>query len=479
MELQIIAKLINNKNFSEAKTKLINLINEGAESDNIYFTLSQVCIQLNELENAKKYLEKHLQNKPKDCEALLNLGNIYLKTLEIYKVEKIYKKILKIDKNYLPALSNLAFFYEGVGKIKNAKKYYESAKKLDPNNLNFFYNLIRLNPKYIDEKNVRFLENIIKKKKVPKKNEFLANFILSKNYEKKKDYKNEIKYLKLSHENYLKNNLNKISYKYWLEIIPDLYNKFIYKKFDKSIFKNINPIFIVGLPRSGSTITELILSSSNTPMKTISESSMINSILINNYRNQIFNNYKKNNFELDISFIEKKIITFFKNFNFSNFDKKTFIDKSLENFFYIDLIVKIFPKAKFIITERNINDNIIGIYKKLLLDISWSHSIQDIIKYIDNYIKIIEFYKKRYKEKIYFVKLDDLQNLNKVKARELFEFCDLKFNQNCFDFQKNFQFVNNASNIQIRNILEKYDNKKYEKYFSLLEGSKEKYPWIK
>ena len=72
--------------------------------ENIYYTLSQVCSQLNELEEAKNYLKKHLSIFSKDCEALLLYTNLQLKTREIEEVEKNYKKILSIDNNYLPVI---------------------------------------------------------------------------------------------------------------------------------------------------------------------------------------------------------------------------------------------------------------------------------------------------------------------------------------------------------------------------------------
>ena len=98
------------------------------------------------------------------------------------------------------------------------------------------------------------------------------------------------------------------------------------------------------------------------------------------------------------------------------------IDKSLENFFYIDLIIKIFPKAKFVITERNVSNNILGIYKKILLNIPWAHSFSDILMYIHNYKQIISFFKKKYKNNLYVVKTEDLQNMDEVKVKSLLIF---------------------------------------------------------
>lgn len=486
MELKNIANLIAQKKFSDAKNDLIQFVEKNKafikkkslkenNYQNIYYTLAQVCKQLNELENSKKYLQKHLQINSLDCEALLNLTNLQLKTLDIKDIEKNYKKILKINKDYLPAIVNLAIFYEGVGKINSAKKYYEKAKKLEPNNLNFHYNLIRIDPKYLNDQKITSIKEVIKNSNVPKEKEFLVDFILSKQHEINKDYVNEIKFLDLSHQNFLKFNVNKKAQEYWSKIIPYIHKKLIFLNSTKQILSNMKPIFIIGLPRSGSTLTELILSTSKTTKHILGESNIINHSLINNYNDKLFNNIEKK-IEIDLNYLEEKILMSLNNFKISSFDNTMIIDKSLENFFYVDLIIKIFPKAKFIITERNLKDNIIGIYKKLLLEIPWAHSIHDIVKYIDNYKNITNFYKKKYDKNFISIKLEDLKNSTKVK--NLFKFCDLKFNQNYSDFKNNRQFVNNASNIQIRNNLEKYDRQKYKKYFHLLDQFKDKFSWI-
>ena len=69
---------------------------------------------------------------------------------------------------------------------------------------------------------------------------------------------------------------------------------------------------------------------------------------------------------------------------------------------------------------------------------------------------------------MHFIKLDDLQNFNDEKVDALFNFCGLDYNSNYFKFQKQNQFISNASNLQIRSSLKKYDKRKYEKYYDLL-----------
>ena len=103
----------------------------------------------------------------------------------------------------------------------------------------------------------------------------------------------------------------------------------------------------------------MILSTSKTHKNVLGESSLFNFSFINLYNEKLFQKPKKSEIEIDIDLITEKILSNLKNYNISNSEESIFIDKSLENFFYIDLIIKIFPNAKFVITEPNIIDNII------------------------------------------------------------------------------------------------------------------------
>ena len=104
---------------------------------------------------------------------------------------------------------------------------------------------------------------------------------------------------------------------------------------------------------------------------------------------------------LDADLICNKLLTALNNLGVSNLKNSIFIEKSLENFFYIELILKIFPKAKFINTVRDTKDNVFAIFQQFLSKISWAHSLEDILNYTNNYLEIIEFFKKKYPNKIF------------------------------------------------------------------------------
>lgn len=478
MKLKEIFNLINEKSFHKAKQELILLKKSENSYDDINFTIAQVNTQIGEFNEAKKNFQEHLKKKPKDYIALFYLGNLYMKTYDIDKVEKLYLKVLELKKNYIPAIINLAYFYNGVGNLNKAKQYYLRAIEIDPNNINYHYSLSRLDINYIDEKKIKFLKNFLDKGEKNKKDFYLINFILSKYYEKINNYSKEIDFLNKSHKNFLKYNLNNTAYNFWTKHLPLKIDEIVYKdKINKKFFHKLNPIFIIGLPRSGSTITELMLSSSESETFSLGESSFINSNIIKSFGEVIFKFKKKNVFDLDI--FETKLKSFFYNLDIREIEKKIIIDKSLENFFFIDIILKIFPKAKFVINKRNIFDNLIGIYKKMLIDLPWAHSLDDIINYVDDYLNIIKTKKFEHKKKFFFIELESLLSKDKKKLHELFNFCKLEYPKKEFNFQEKYTLVKNASNIQIREKINFYDKKKYSPYYKILDQYKKKYNWIK
>ena len=71
-----------------------------------------------------------------------------------------------------------------------------------------------------------------------------------------------------------------------------------------------------------------------------------------------------------------------------------FTDKSLDNFFYIGLINKIFPNAKIINCRRNPLSTAMSIFKNIYKDIPWGHNLEHIFKYINVYKQMIDNYKK-------------------------------------------------------------------------------------
>ena len=185
-------------------------------------------------------------------------------------------------------------------------------------------------------------------------------------------------------------------------------------------------------------------------------------------------------FNLKVDKFEEDIYK--KYFQFSLIDKKTvnFIDKSLENFLNIEFILNVFPKAKFLHCNRNLKDSIVGIFQNLLPALSFTHRIKDIVNYIDNYLKILNYFKKKYPGLIMDISLEEITNNKEKVTKEIFQFCNLDWKPEVLEFYKRKDLdIRTTSNIQIRNKISKYNSEKYSKYYYIFDEFKNQFDWLK
>ena len=165
---------------------------------------------------------------------------------------------------------------------------------------------------------------------------------------------------------------------------------------------------------------------------------------------------------------------------YDNFNNKIYLDKSLENFFNIEIILEFFPEAKFIHTYRNPVDSILSIYQSMLPELSWVHNLEDILDYIDLYYKILSYLKNKYPEAIMDLNLEKFSEFSEKFTKEIYKFCNLNWNEDSLKFYKRDDlFSKTLSFMQIRNKISKYDDKKYNSYVFLLRKFKNKYKWLK
>jgi hypothetical protein len=441
--------------------------------------------QKGELLKAEYNLKKALEIEPNNFIALNNLGNIFSAKNDLEKAEFFFSKAINIKQDYSNAIFNLALINEETGNKIKAIKLYKNAIKHDPHNLNFYYNLSRIDQTFFNDENISNIKKILKNEKNSNFTSSSGYFILAHDQRIKKDLKKEFQYLTEAHKYFHYSNEkinNQISF-YWIRLMPKIIQKFKFLPSKKKL-KEIKPIFIMGLPRSGSTLVESILCSGKKKIPNGGETAIINRAFLEDNKN-FFSEKKflEDSQKLEInenSFIEK-IINQYKLINLLDQNKENiFTDKSLENFFFIEVIINFFPNSKIIICKRNIFQIIVSMYQNFLSKITWSHSIDNILEYIDNYLKIINTFKKKYPNKIYTIELDELTRNPVESSKDLFNFCNLEWDQKCLEFYKRNDLISKtASNQQVRNKIFSNNTKKYIDYKEFFSPYLNRYKWLK
>ena len=311
-----------------------------------------------------------------------------------------------------------------------------------------------------------------------KKDVAYGNFLLAKYEFKKNNFNKEFDYLLKGHFEYF--NSKKIYFErginYWLNIMPKV-NELISlgknNKSEENKLKKYKPIFIIGVPRSGSTLIEKIIASNNKKILIGEETGIFSFVLGETI-------IQEKSILKNITIIKNKIISIYKERNLvENENNFIFTDKSLDNFFFIGIIKEIFPNAKFINCKRNVVASIISILKNNLGDVSWAHNLDNIFNYFDIYFKKIKVYKKIFPSLIYDLQLESFVKDPLNESKKLMKFCEIPWSKECLKFYKRKDITSRtASNIQIRKAIYQDDTNKNYAYNELLSGYAKKYSWF-
>ena len=248
------------------------------------FLLGQKLVKQKEFGKALNIFLNLENNQDKDIRVFFYLGIIYFELNDFNKSIFFYNKFLKEEPNSKNALLNLAIVKQSIGKINEAKKIYLRLIDIDESKLSPYFGLLTLDESYLTDKNYTNINKIKKNQNLNYYEKGIVNFILSKKEKKKKNFKKEIEYLKNFHLNIFNSNYdyNTSSQFYYDHIIKKNFNKIEFINENKNEFKNnkLQPIFVIGLPRSGSTLIESILTSGTDKIKSCGESHVVNTSIL-------------------------------------------------------------------------------------------------------------------------------------------------------------------------------------------------------
>ena len=409
--------------------------------------LGKQLVQKKQFKKAFVVIQNLLKDNPKAFRNNFLAGQMYYRLNELEKSNTFFQKCDQIQPNTPSVIFNLALILQAQGKIEDAKEKYLNLISINGNDVKSYYGLFILDNSNINNKHLETLKNLNNEVNTSLFEKSLINFMFSKFEKKKGNIKQEVDFLEIAHQLSYDSNksYNNQSDFYYKNIISNNFNKLNFKDDFKELkdFNDSNHIFIVGLPRSGSTLIETIISHNAKKIVSVGEFHAINSSILEQIGNIIYSkDFDLKNYKLSLN---KKI---FQNsiFNkYDNFEKKIYLDKSLENFFNIEIILEFFPNAKFIHTYRNTNDAIIGIHQTLLTELSWSHKIKDIKNYVKIYNNVINYFNEKYPNKIINVELDNFTNNKEAETKRILEFCNIEVKNDFLNFNKNTTLFNKTN----------------------------------
>jgi len=448
--------LVEQKKIDEA----INCYKEGIKIDPnfsmIYNNLGLLYFQHKYDGDTKKienFYKKAIFLNQKLPEAHNNLGSLYNHLNKIEEAIECYKKAININPKFSFAHHNLGAANVSLGNFDEAKKCFRESIKLNPHFYDTHRMLSRITKYTNDDKHLEELKKIYHGVDVNNlKNRIDIGFALGKAYEDTKNFDESFKYYQEA--NTLQRKGIKFSIKIEkekLEDIKKIYNKKLFTKYKKIGYSDYSPIFIVGMPRSSTTLVEQILSS-HSKVYGADEVEFIPEIIKKKFGDKnlrlFFNeivDFDKNTF-MELG---KDYATKMNNLS-NNYNRTT--DKLPENFLNIGFIKLILPKSKIIHCYRNPKDNCFSIFKNHFSSgkIKFAYEIKEIIEYYNLYNDLMNYWNNLFDDSIYNIRYENLISNTKNEIQKLLSYCDLDWSEKCLNFHNNKRPIKTASDTQAR-----------------------------
>jgi len=439
---------------------------------------------INILTKRQKYGEalKHAQafynEDPKNLNAMKLLSTALFRTDRYKEAIDIYNDILKVEPKNTDVMLSMGHLYKTSGKINKSIDSYQKAYKTDKYFGDSYWSLANLKTYEFTDKEVSSLKQMVKDKYIDEEEKVFMHFALGKAYEDREKFNLSFEHYKAG--NKIKKNkalFNIDDFERDCNNQKDVCTNELFEMKKGWGTENKAPIFILGLPRVGSTLIEQILSSHSMVEATHELPNIISTALRLNERKAQDITSRYPDILLSLSAPQLKMIgdKYITDSEVFRTDKQYFLDKMPNNFRHIGLIKLILPNSKIIDIRRSSMSACFACYKQLFAEgQEFTYDLKDLAGYYNNYVELMDHWNRVLPNQILSINYEDVVNNFEESVNQILEYCEIPFENECLEFYKSKRSVKTPSAEQVRQPIYKSGMdywKNYENYLDELKNN--------
>ncbi|MFC1845004.1 tetratricopeptide repeat protein [Thermodesulfobacteriota bacterium] len=441
-----------------------------------YSNLGNVLKEQEKLDEAIVCFQQALTLKPDDALIHYNLGNTFKDQGKLDEAVASFQQALTLKPDFAEAHHSLGLIFREFGKMDDAIACYRKALSLKPDYARAYRNLSLIVKCTDINDDIQVMENLYSKKEETSDTDRIdLGFALAKIFENLGDYDKSFHFI---HES---NQLKRRSYEYSIQEDHDLFKR-IKETFSPDFFASHHdsglqektPIFILGMPRSGTTLIEQILAS-HPLVFGAGELAILANLANNICTESAAPQFPECVQDLDVDAFERMGADYVAQIREYSNVAKHITDKMPHNFLYVGLIKTILPAAKVIHCLRDPMDTCFSLFKTEFAGAhKYAYDMVELGQYYNLYHDLMTYWEKVLPGFMYTLRYEQLVADQQGQTKSLLDFCRLPWDDACLTFHKTQRRVSTASLAQVRQPIYKDSVglwKHYEKQLEPLQNA--------
>lgn len=443
---------------------------------NAWLNLGDCLRIMADYDTASQAFSRAMQLHPDNSDVKLNQANLFLEMGDGEKAASMYQEIIKIKADDARLYSNCGTALKQIGKLREAADFYRQAVNIDPNMVGAIYNAVNLDKTEADDPWFELLNNLKQDPRVALHEKAGLCFALGKMYDDIGEY--DTAFINYRDGNALRDQqAARLNRKFVAEKHRQV-NDAIINTYSPQQFKKVRPlgalgddeftpIIIVGMPRSGTTLTEQILAS-HPRVSGAGELPDIAELAAridprDDHQERL--PYPQNVELLDEARAIELASRYLARLRELCADSPRVVDKMPGNFNYLGFFAHLFPAAKIIDCRRDPMDNCLSCYiQNFSRRHEYSNDLTQLAFVYKEYERIMDYWNKHLPVKIFRSQYEDLVENNEESVRKLLQFCELDWDDGVLEFYKTKRNIQTASVVQVRQPLYKSAIRRWKHY---------------
>ena len=408
--------------------------------------------------------KKSLELCPTLYESMLGLATVYRESENVDAALEVLNRLIALEPRHAKAHAALGILKEQIGDTVAAADYFKKAIELAPGVVSPHYHLSQIKGRLISQDEIVAMERLQKMTDLSSKDKSHIHFALGEAYDQKGETDKAFNAWRVANqskaERYPYDSDKRTSHR----DSTITYSKALAGRFTESPAEDIRQlVFIVGMQRSGTSLTDQILAS-NTKVSSLGEIGYADEMAVQ-VKELTGKHYPQGLSGLSQEDISLLRANFLEKISPTHSSFPVLIDKTPMNFQYLGLLAEVFPNAKFIHCARLPLDNCFSIFKLAFADDQdFAHDLQSLGHHYRLYKGLMDQWKAMYPQRILDVHYEDTVEDINTQCVRLVEFLGLAFEPKMLEFYSTERLVRTPSASQVRKPIYKSSVQAWKKY---------------